>query len=496
MQPRVLRSLLRLVLFGVVFTTQSAAQQAQAPPAHTRYKLVDLGTFGGPHSRIPFAQRDLNSAGAVVGIADTDIPDPFAPPCVNPICSVQQGFIWRDGVRTRLLGFFPNLESGAQAINEAGIVVGESATGLIDPASGAPTFHAVLWNKDRFIDLGTLGGPSSDALGVNNRHQVVGGSDTAIVDPASGSAETHAFLWQNGVMHDLGTLGGPLALATDVNERGEVGGFSLTATDPITGQQGSHGFIWQNGRMISLTLGGAFGEGSTLNNLGQAVGHSTLPGDLEDHVVLWDGEKNIDMGTLGGTQSFPTGFTDRGSISGASLTTDDQFLHAALWRRGKIIDLASPPGDSCSLAWGLNSKDQVVGISLPSCDPSTAYAFLWQNGEMVDLNTLIPPDSNLHLVYALQMNDAGEIAGVGVPPDFTLQSLEDVDAVGRAFVLVPVPQDQATVQAPVTTKPKQIAGAITPAEAKQVTARLLAQFRAQQRRNSLPTQFLKQLPTQ
>jgi probable HAF family extracellular repeat protein len=191
----------------------------------------------------------------------------------------------------------------AQAINEAGIVVGESQNGLIDPASGAPTTHAVLWNKDGFLDLGTLGGTSSAALGVNNRHQVVGTSQTTIPDPTSGSTESHAFLWQNGVMRDLGTLGGPFALATDVNERGEVGGVSFTAADPITGQRGSHGFIWKDGRMISLTLGGTFGEGTTLNNLGQAVGHSTLQGELEDHVVLWNGEKNIDMGTLGGTFS-------------------------------------------------------------------------------------------------------------------------------------------------------------------------------------------------
>jgi probable HAF family extracellular repeat protein len=276
MQPKIVLSFLVVALNAGAWVTPAIGQAPATEKPHLRYKLVDLGTFGGPHSRVPYAQRGLNSAGAVVGLADTDIPDPFAPNCANSGCVVQQGFIWRDGVRTRLLGFFPNFESGAQGINEAGVVVGESQNGLIDPASGAPTTHAVLWNKTGFLDLGTLGGNSSSALGVNNRRQIVGTAQTTIPDPTSGSTESHAFLWENGVMHDLGTLGGPFALAADINERGEVGGVSVTAADPITGQQEFHGFVWKDGRMISLTLGGTFGEGTTLNNLGQAVGHYTL----------------------------------------------------------------------------------------------------------------------------------------------------------------------------------------------------------------------------
>jgi hypothetical protein len=89
---------------------------------------------------IPFTQGDLNKAGAVAGYAETPIPDPFAPNCASPSCSVQHAFLWRDGVMTELLGFIPNLESGAQAINEAGIAVGEAQNGLADPESGGAQF--------------------------------------------------------------------------------------------------------------------------------------------------------------------------------------------------------------------------------------------------------------------------------------------------------------------------------------------------------------------
>jgi probable HAF family extracellular repeat protein len=480
MQPKIQRSLF-LALLTIAFAMVTTAQQAPMPPTrHLRYKLVDLGTFGGPHSLIPAAQRDLTRSGAVVGIAETDIPDPFAPNCL-PNCVVQQAFTWRDGVMTKLLGFIPNLESGAQALNESGIVVGESQNGLIDPATGAPTIHAVLWRKGHLLDLGTLGGNSSGALSINSRGQVIGTSQTTIPDPISGFTQWHAFLWENGLMRDLGTLGGPFSFGGDVNDRGQAGGVSLTAADPQTGESATHVFVWENGRLADLSLGGTFAEGPTLNNRGQAVGHSTLPGDLEDHAFLWDGERTADLGTLGGTFSLPTGLSEKGNVSGVATTTNDDLLHAVLWRNQKILDLGTVPRDGCSWGWGLNSRDQVVGISLPfPCDFSVAHAFLWEDGEMVDLNTLISPASDFTLVYATGINDAGEIVGSGVPGGV---SPADVDTLGHAFVLTPIHGD--TTDAPVNAaafNSRVVAVTAIPADAQKITERIVAKIRAQQRR--------------
>jgi probable HAF family extracellular repeat protein len=102
-----------------------------------------------------------------------------------------------------------------------------------------------------------------------------------------------------------------------------------------------------------------------------------------------------------------------------------------------ILDLGAVDGDDCSWAWSLNSSDQVVGISVPFCDLSQARAFLWEKGSMVDLNTLVPPDSALHLVYAMAINDAGVIAGMGVPSGV---SPGDVDTLGHAYILIPQPE--------------------------------------------------------
>src|SRR5262252_1030461 len=102
---------------------------------HNKYKFVDLGTFGGPDSIIPFGQRILTEHGTVVGIAETDIPDPFAPNCSSPNCKVQNGFQWRNGRPIKLNGLYVDGASTAQAINERRTVVGDAQNGSIDPIS-------------------------------------------------------------------------------------------------------------------------------------------------------------------------------------------------------------------------------------------------------------------------------------------------------------------------------------------------------------------------
>jgi|ERR1700730_5703574 len=74
---------------------------------HHRYKLVDIG-LGGPQSAVFEFAHTLTNRGAVVGMAETSIPDPNYPnfsPFVgfgNPDRFIQHGFLWQQGVLTDL----------------------------------------------------------------------------------------------------------------------------------------------------------------------------------------------------------------------------------------------------------------------------------------------------------------------------------------------------------------------------------------------------------
>lgn len=497
------------------------AQEQQQQPLrkeHLRYKLVDLGTFGGPESYINPAftfgsHNQINRGGTVVGGAATSIPT--TPTSNGFVCGgldgtvpfVNHAFQWKGDTATDLAAL-PGADncSVATSINVNGEIVGRSENGLFDQVVGANQIRAVLWKHGEIRDLGTLGGNGSSAGGFNNRGQVVGFAFNAVRDPVSiiyfglaGSpdgTQTRAFLWENGDMQDLNTLGGPDAVALFINERGQVAGFSYTnaTPNPATGVPTTHPFLWtQEGGMKDLgSLGGTLGwvdsETGGLNNRGQFVGLSNLAGDQIAHPFLWDGERLIDLfaDTIGGNPVLADTINDEGEIVGGG-TFPNRPLDAYLWKNGVATDLGTVDADGCSWAHAINSRGQVVGQSF-SCDGSVVHTFLWENGSMVDLNSLVPPNSNLQLVDTRSINDHGEIAGVGLPPGCTLP-LGDTQC-GHAFVLIPCDEDHseieicgATETSPAATQntfaaanqsPKNVlAVGLTPRE---IAARLQARF--------------------
>jgi probable HAF family extracellular repeat protein len=89
-------------------------------------------------------------------------------------------------------------------------------------------------------------------------------------------------------------------------------------------------------------------------------------------------------------------------------------------------DLGTLNGDALSLGGWINNKSQVVGWS---CDSSgSCRAYLWEKKVMTDLNSLIPSDSNLYLMFAYGINDAGEIVG---------QAMEKSTGQLHAFLAIP-----------------------------------------------------------
>ena len=400
-------------------------------PKHHHYKLIDTGTLGGPTSSLGFeGERDLNNSGVLVSLADTSVPDPYAPNCFLD-CFLAHTVEWRNGVLTDL-GALPVVNnSGPIWISDTGLISGLSQNG-IDPLTGSPEFRAVLWKDGNLVDLGTFGGNNSCPGAVNDRGQVVGAAATMMSDPfplCFGSQQTRAFLWQNGSKQDLGTLGGPDAIAQFINDRGQVAGVSFldSNVNPSTGIPTQHPFLWEDGKIKDLgTIGGTMvNQLNHLNNRGEVVGGMMTKGDETIHPFFWNGRKILDLGTLGGNFGNAIWVNDEGEVVGLA-NTPDQVAHAFLWRHGVMNDLGVIEGDQCSIAYAINSRGQTVGSS-DDCFGNNAHAVLWDRRHLVDLNTFVSSGSGVQLTVALSINERGDIAAQGVLSNGDL----------HAFLLIP-----------------------------------------------------------
>jgi len=289
-----------------------------------------------------------------------------------------------------------------------------------------------LAHGGRMLDLGTLGGKSSNAYGMNDFGQVVGQSETRRVGHQPG--RFHAFLWTpfasdgvtgNRQMKDLGTLGGEESLANDINQLGQVVGGVQTAEGE------SHAALWSpNGTITDLgTLGGEISVAQGINDAGQIVGLSlTETGAI--HAFLWTPHQiggtegsMVDLGSLGGLDSYGFGINLAGQVVGMlsppveNPGEEPSSFLPFLWSptqprgdEGEMVGIGSLGGGE-GIAQGINHYGQVTGASLT--EDFLPHAFLWtpdqvrgSQGSMRDLGTLGAHDSS-----ATAVNDFGQVAG-------------------------------------------------------------------------------------
>ena len=468
MKSRTLTCITAMTLFAALaMPAQLAAQE------HHHYKLIDMGTFGGPASSIayPLFFGTLNNRGVTTGWSATSFP--ALPTSSFLICggldgvipSITHTFQWNGAVSD--LGAFPPSDINCSEpffINSKGEIVGASETAEIDPQFfGFQKIHAVLWKDGQMIDLNEFGGNQDAAFGINSKEQIAGVYTNSIPDPYCffGTVQQRSFLWEHGTMQDLGTLGGNCAVVggiNAINERGQIIGSSTTSAspNPLTGMPTTDPFLWEPGKgMKDLgTIGGAFGVAQAINDGGQIVGQSSIAadpaacngfpdnGNLNCHAFLWKEGTLIDLTTssIGGAPQSVAGINNGGEIIGSGVFPNAPF-DAFLWRQGVASDLGNL--DECiSFAHTINSEGQVVGLAA-SCDGSVVRAFLWEKGSMVDLNTLIAPGSGLQLASAADINDRGEIDGIGVPPGVPTGNFVTE---GRGFLLIPCDENHPNVE--------------------------------------------------
>jgi probable HAF family extracellular repeat protein len=443
------RSLLAVLAIPFLFDAHELSAGDDGPHHHG-YKLVDLGTLGGPIDLVDCCdgtQPVLNTHGLTVGGADTADPNPnqaISCPLLGPDPFVNVGVVWFDG-RARNLGALPGgFNSFANSVNGSGAIVGASETGETDPVLGTVSCHPALWKDGTVFDLGTLGGYEGLALESNEHGQVVGVATNGVPDSFLGlygnglpslfnyGTQQRAFLWQRGVMLDLQTLGGPDAAAVYVNDAGQVAGASYTdfTINNVTGIPTEHPFLWEKGVMQDLgSLGGSVAFPNALNNRGEIVGESLVTGDATEHPFLWTKSQGMqDLGTLGGDFGRGYAINNEGQAVGVTSLSNGA-VRAFSWQSGVMKNLGTLKGDGCSSAYAMNSNGQVIGASF-ACDFSIVHAVLWEHGRIINLNRFVPPGSGITLTDPSSINDRGEIVIDGT-----------LNGNLHAFMLVPCEED-------------------------------------------------------
>ncbi len=383
---------------------------AQDPPGPTHYRVIDLGTLGGPDS----SANAINNIGWATGGSFNSSGNQIAA-------------LWLYGLQIPL----GTLDGGANSNvswpvkNNFGLISGTSENGKADPLNETFSCPAVglssscvafAWQYGAMTQLPGLGGNNSIGGGDNDAGQIVGWAEDNVYDPTCDNSanqflQFEATLWQRDArgkwqVQELPPYpGDPDGAATAINDLGQAVGISGTCDVAIGAYSAIHALLWQNGKPINLgNLGGhGWNTPDAVNNRGVVTGFVNGPNDVVDGQLqfrflafIWTKQLGMkSLGTLPGLNGTP---------------------------------------DAMSEATDINDENQIVGVSFADFEFDGPRAFIYQNGTMTPLNSLIGSASaSWDISSTGGINDSGVIAAQANPVSGGVIN----ESVAHAVLLVP-----------------------------------------------------------
>jgi probable HAF family extracellular repeat protein len=290
--------------------------------------------------------------------------------------------------------------SSAEGINDWGTVVGHSLSRVSTELIGLRAFR---WKAHTgMVDLGTLGGSSSEAVAVNEREQVAGSArladerDHAVVWDARnhirdidtfdsqvssrayainnrgqvvGLADGRPFIWDAHTgMVDLELPGTGLGYPYDINDSGVVVGTWIQSTNRGVP------FKWSKAEGLTELdlLGGTSGKAASINNRGEIVGFVVI--DRQIVAVRWTAQGTARMASLPNRVEPMPHAINRGGLVVGDDTTDSELL-AVQWASNDRVAPLPLGGPADSSAWDVNDCGEVVGSYATA---NTWHAYLWE----------------------------------------------------------------------------------------------------------------------
>lgn len=214
-----------------------------------------------------------------------------------------------------------------------------------------------------------------------------------------------SWLYRNGQMTEL-TLGGSISIVTDINDNGDVIG-----TSSLPGDLQAHAFIYRNGQMIDIdSLGNRISAAIKINENGEVTGHFEDAGGYKRVFYYEEGVGMTDIGTLGGPAAIMGDINNLGEIVGASVDSYNA-LRSFLYRPDgagmmDIGTLGLEGADARGGAVFINDNSEIAGMSGTADRKLHIFLYKSKTAEMIDLTP------NAQGALPLGLNENGDVIGI------------------------------------------------------------------------------------